>query len=117
MKRISTGTGLRRRAFLTGTGAAVGAIALAARFGKLYARQIGGDGRRPEDPGASPYGPLFPTTDETTGLPLLLLPRGFRYASLGWTGDLMSDGTLTPGRHDGMSIVSSRGKVTLIRNH
>jgi uncharacterized protein len=115
MKRISTGTGLRRRTFLTGT--ACGAIALAAPFGKLYARQLDGSGRRPAEPGASPYGPLFATLDETTGLPLLFLPRGFRYASLGWTGDLMSDGTLTPSRHDGMSIVSSRGKVTLIRNH
>ena len=33
------------------------------------------------------YGPLFPTNDETTGLPLLMLPEGFKYLSFGWTGE------------------------------
>ncbi|MEM7203505.1 MAG: alkaline phosphatase PhoX [Planctomycetota bacterium] len=69
----------------------------------------------------SPYGPPFPTPDLTTGLRLLKLPRGFRYASVGWTGDMMGDGTLTPARHDGMATVLSGGgpggDVTLIRNH
>lgn len=39
---------------------------------------------------------------------------------MGWTGDLMSDGSLTPDRHDGMAVVSQSwrgGAVTLIRNH
>lgn len=71
--------------------------------------------------GASSYGPLSPVADSTTGLSLLKLPEGFTYTSIGWTGDSMSDGTLTPDRHDGMAVVSGRGGVSgecvLIRNH
>jgi uncharacterized protein len=115
VKRRST-SGLRRRTFLTGTGASFGAIALAAPFGNLHARRRDGCGY-PGQPGESPFGPLFPVADETTGRQLLRLPRGFRYASLSWTGDVMSDGTLTPDRHDGMAVVSFRGRATLIRNH
>lgn len=70
---------------------------------------------------AGPYGELVPATDRTTGLPLLKLPRGFSYASWGWTGDLMSDGTRTPDRHDGMAVVTAgrnrAGEVVLVRNH
>jgi hypothetical protein len=51
-----------------------------------------------DDPG---YGPLQLTNDETTGLPLLALPQGFRYLSFGWTGQIMDDGTPTPTDHDG----------------
>lgn len=104
---------LDRRRFLTGAGATAGVITLAAPFGKLHARQLEGARRRDR----SPYGPLFPTVDRTNGLPLLRLPRGFHYASLGWTGDPMSDGTATPGAHDGMAVVRFRGQATLIRNH
>jgi secreted PhoX family phosphatase len=53
----------------------------------------------------SPYGPIAPTADETTGLKLLQLPQGFRYQSFGWTGDLMSDGVVTPSSHDGMAVI------------
>ena len=35
-------------------------------------------------------------------------PVGFHYASYGWTGDVMSDGLLTPGQHDGMGVVVQR---------
>ena len=64
------------------------------------------------------YGPLAPVRDETTGLPLLQLPAGFRYISHGWTGDLMSDGHRTPGAHDGMAAFSWQGsRIRLIRNH
>jgi secreted PhoX family phosphatase len=49
---------------------------------------------------------VSPTLDETTGLPLLQLPRGFRYMSYGWTGDMMSDGVATPSLHDGMAVVA-----------
>ena len=37
--------------------------------------------------GTSPYGPIRPQKDETTGLELLKLPEGFRYWSYSWTGD------------------------------
>lgn len=61
---------------------------------------------------------LQPVSDMTTGLPLLRLPPGFRYASFGWTGDPMSDGIITPGAHDGMGIIADdHGILTLCRNH
>lgn len=53
----------------------------------------------------SPYGPISPKLDETTDLPLLQLPEGFRYMSYGWTGDIMADGVATPNLHDGMAVV------------
>ncbi len=55
--------------------------------------------------GISPYGPIGPKKDETTGLELLKLPDGFRYWSYSWTGDEMSDGVLCPNLHDGMAVV------------
>src|SRR5688572_5581411 len=57
----------------------------------------------------SPYGPVAPVRDDTTGLPLLQLPPGFRYLSYGWTGQVMSDGVATPGLHDGMAVVDVLG--------
>jgi len=60
--------------------------------------------------GGSPYGPISPVLDETTGLPLLQLPQGFRYMSYGMTGDIMSDGVATPSLHDGMAVVRSIGR-------
>ncbi|GJL95217.1 MAG: phosphatase [Hyphococcus sp.] len=70
------------------------------------------------DPVAGPYGPLSPVLDETTGLPLLQLPKGFRYQSFSWAGDLMGDGASAPNMHDGMAVIRSlNGKTTLIRNH
>ena len=70
----------------------------------------------------SPYGPTAPVNDLTTGLPLVELPVGFRYASYGWTGDQMADGLITPAAHDGMGIVSERRvgvghEIILVRNH
>ena len=63
-------------------------------------------------------GGLRPAPDETTGLPLLMLPEGFRYLSFGWTGDLMSDGVATPDQHDGMGIIADAdGVLTICRNH
>ncbi len=55
--------------------------------------------------GASPYGPIAPVLDETTHLPLIQLPRGFRYRSYSWTGDMMSDGVACPSLHDGMAVI------------
>lgn len=55
--------------------------------------------------GGSPYGPVSPKADETTGLRLLQLPDGFRYWSYSWTGDVMSDGVMVPPLHDGMAVV------------
>ena len=102
-----------RRSFLMRTAAAAG-LSVAAPFQALVDRSAA-SGARAQGLG---YGPLQPTNDETTGLPLLLLPAGFQYLSFGWTGDLLEDGTLTPGAHDGMAaFCMTRNFVRLIRNH
>jgi len=113
-----------RRGLLLGTGAAI-----AAAFGGPMAAMA----KRVEYRGdcaaglaspsvESPYGPTAPVNDRTTGLPLIELPVGFHYASYGWTGDVMSDGLLTPGQHDGMGVVVQRrigvgNEIILVRNH
>jgi secreted PhoX family phosphatase len=111
---------INRRAFLTNSAAVAGGVAIANPFKALLAngrnfRDRRDRGRR----GCSPdYGPLSPVKDQTTGLPLLQLPEGFEYLSLGWTGDRMSDGALTPGNHDGMAAFKGRrGVIRLVRNH
>jgi uncharacterized protein len=68
----------------------------------------------------SPYGPVSPKADATTGLPLLQLPDGFRYLSYSWTGDPLNDGTPCPSLHDGMAVVDAQGnsgRLILVRNH
>lgn len=63
-------------------------------------------------------GPLAPVKDQTTGLPLLKLPKGFRYHSFSWAGSEMNDGYPVPGACDGMGVVNDEdGVVTLVRNH
>jgi len=65
-----------------------------------------------------PMGPLQTAADETTGLPLLRLPAGFRYRTLSWAGTPLHDGFTTPRRADGMGVVAQSGsRVTLVRNH
>ena len=69
---------------------------------------------------ASPYGAISPKLDETTGLPLLKLPDGFRYQSFSWTGDMMADEVRCPNMHDGMAVVDAQGNsghLILVRNH
>lgn len=91
-------------------------------LGALHSRNaLAAEGRQTV-PAPSPYGPIAPVDDQSTGLPLLQLPEGFRYWSQGWTGDPMDDGRPTPGTHDGMAVVRShrghRGmEHVLVRNH
>lgn len=121
---------LSRRQVLKGSAAAM-AVGAIGSLGGLYANQAlaaAGDASRMA-PVPSPYGPLAPVADRTTGLPLLQLPAGFSYQSFGWTGDLMDDGQPCPGRHDGMAVVrhghgprhlgnAGRGpEMVLVRNH
>ena len=111
-----------RRRFLL-HGALTSGLVAAAPFQALAAqaqapaRGLGatpGQGRGP----SPDYGPLAPVLDDETGLPLLLLPEGFRYRSFGWTGDPLNDGTATPGAHDGMAALpAGHGVTRLIRNH
>jgi secreted PhoX family phosphatase len=63
-------------------------------------------------------GPLSVVNDQTSGLPLLKLPKGFRYRSFAWAGEKLGDGFVSPGACDGMGVVEEKsGIVTLIRNH
>ena len=108
---------LTRRHFLSATGLALSAVpfqALGLRAGTNIRRTTSGFS---QDVTAG-YGPLQPTQDETTGLPLLHLPTGFRYLSFGWAGDPLNDDSETPGSHDGMAAFpTSNGLTRLIRNH
>ena len=70
----------------------------------------------------NPYGEPAATLDETTGLPLLGLPPGFRYHSFGWTGDPLfpglTGGPATPPLHDGMGVIKQVGSFAILcRNH
>lgn len=63
-------------------------------------------------------GPLVAANDQTTGLPILKLPKGFRYHSFAWAGEQLGDGHVSPRACDGMGVVADEnGVVTLIRNH
>jgi len=105
-----------RRTLLRGAAAS----ALAAPLLGLHGRRAAATTRIEAIP--SPYGPVAPVKDMTTGLPLLQLPAGFTYQSFGWAGDPMDDGAPTPMEHDGMAVVRARlldgqPQITLIRNH
>lgn len=66
----------------------------------------------------SPFGPLRPVADEVTGLPILLLPEGFRYRTISWVGESLSDGYPSPGACDGMGVIQQSGsQLRLVRNH
>lgn len=111
-----------RRQFLS-TGS-VGAFALSLPLSGLMETQaraeVGPNGEQ-TSLAESPYGPVAPTADLNTGLPLLQLPAGFSYRSISWRGDLMSDGQRVSPGHDGMAVVQVTGGRTpehiLIRNH
>ena len=101
--------GATRRAFVQiagGTAIVGGLAALSWRMVRDYRSNAAG------------YGPLAPVKDDNTGLPLIRLPAGFRYRSIGWAKDPLDDGTPTPGSHDGMAVVRTEGtRATLVRNH
>jgi secreted PhoX family phosphatase len=104
---------MNRRLFLKGAATAAAAVPLTA----FMQRAEAWPGPHPRS-GTAGYGPLAPTPDQTTGLPLLALPAGFSYVSFGWRGDLLSNGTPTPGGHDGMAAFRAGGhNVRLVRNH
>lgn len=102
-----------RRVFLLRGAMGAGAL-WTLSLGELVARR-----RVERSRGVSPYGPVAPVRDETTGLPLLQLPEGFRYMSYAWTGDQLADGVICPPAHDGMAVVERRqdGRLVIVRNH
>jgi secreted PhoX family phosphatase len=101
-----------RREFITAGLLGAGGISLGlAAFAKYNAT-----GQPP--PITEPMGSLVTVKDETTGLPLVRLPEGFRYKSFSWAGEKMNDGYTVPGAADGMGVVQQQGsRVTLVRNH
>ncbi|MDR6671893.1 secreted PhoX family phosphatase [Xanthomonas translucens] len=89
--------------------AAVMAMGAIGSLGALQSRQAHAATAAAQlSPVPSRYGPLAPVADDSTGLPLLQLPRGFRYRSFAWSGDRMDDGQPCPDRHDGMAVVAVR---------
>jgi secreted PhoX family phosphatase len=104
---------IARRTFLKHGSMLAGAAVPLVAFMERTARANNGVRR-----GQAGYGPLRPTKDLNTGLPLLWVPEGFHYVSFGWRGDLLDDGTPTPAAHDGMAAYDAgKGVVTLVRNH
>ena len=75
-----------------------------------------GSGRRP----AAPFRALRPIPDERDGMVRLHLPADFSYRSFHDTESpvTLDDGTVLPGRHDGMGAFRGpHGNVVLVRNH
>lgn len=105
---MSRGFHAGRRGFILATAAALGSWAVPDSLRQLMASPVR----------SVVHARLIPTPDESTGLPLLSLPAGFRYRSFGWTGDMMDDGRLTPNEHDGMGVIrDENGVLTICRNH
>lgn len=111
-----------RRNMLKGS-ATLAAAPFVSTFALMAARNAqAADCSRLATMAASPFGPVAPVADLTTGLPLLQLPEGFTYRTIGWQDDLMNDGVTCPARFDGMAVVQQRrdGRSTelvLVRNH
>lgn len=106
-----------RRTFLKGVAVAAAGGGIVSPFEALAhrgrRRRRRRRGRRRPD-----YGPLAPVLDQTTGLPLLALPRGFTYRSMSWAGDPLRDGGRVPDRHDGGAVLRGRrGLLHYVRNH
>jgi uncharacterized protein len=114
MTSETSSVGVSRRRFLRGAAVAAGAAAFSP-FDALAARTAGAAVQKHAF--SVDYGPLFPVRDQTTGLELLRLPRGFEYLSHSWRGDAMSDGLATPGAHDGMAAFHRDKRVIVVRNH
>lgn len=121
-----------RRDFLRGTAALAGTAAAGTGLSGLFARAATatrgdpaerGNGRRTGRDKAGGYGELRPARPEAAGEGLstqvayLTLPPDFRYVVFGRDGSPMSDGTLTPPAHDGMSSFFLAGALRLVRNH
>ena len=69
---------------------------------------------------APPMPTLGPVPDSRDGIVRLHLPDGFAYRSFHDTEArvVLDDGTVLPGRHDGMAAFHGpRGRVLLVRNH
>jgi secreted PhoX family phosphatase len=106
---------LDRRRFVAGALAGTAAAGLAGPFAG-FANAAGASGGGPTPPGPV----LGPVPDARDGVVRLHLPPGFSYRSFHDTETpvTLDDGTVLPGRHDGMAAFQGRrGHVVLVRNH
>src|SRR5918996_517582 len=112
-------TVIDRRAFLRRAGLSTAALAaLGGPLQALFARGALATVSTGVAPNNGGYGPIGPVPDMTDGVVRLHLPEGFEYRSFTPTGTLMSDGVITPGRHDGMAVFSwGPNRYRLVRNH
>jgi len=104
---------INRRTVLRGAAAAAGGAMVAGPFAGYAARAAA-----PSAPVAR--APLGPVPDLRDGKVRLWLPPGFAYRSFHDTESpvTLDDGTVLPGRHDGMAAFRGRdGSVVLVRNH
>lgn len=112
-------TAIDRRAFLRRAGLSTAALAtLGGPLQAVFARGALAAGSTGVAPNNGGYGPIGPVPDLTDGAVRLHLPEGFEYRSITPTGTLMSDGVITPGRHDGMAAFAwGPNRYRLVRNH
>jgi secreted PhoX family phosphatase len=109
-----------RRKFLTLAGTSAAGTVLMSPLEALYGRIARGESFR-----TAGYGSLIKKLPENVRelpaeyqMPLLELPRQFRYTAFSIKGTPMSDGTLVPGDHDGMAAFPGPRRTTiLVRNH
>lgn len=96
-----------RRAFLTQS------AAISAAFAAIGPSELAAQAYALPNPG---YGPLIADPQQ-----IMDLPSGFSYTVLSRTGDVMSDGFLTPGKPDGAAVFPAshlgRDRVIMVRNH
>jgi uncharacterized protein len=107
---VIAATRIGRRQFLARSAAAAGGAALAGPFAGFLAGPVG----------AQPAVTLGPVPDLRDGIVRLHLPAGFQYRSFHDTEQpvTLDDGTVLPGRHDGMAAFRGpNGSVVLVRNH
>jgi secreted PhoX family phosphatase len=107
-------TAIDRRTFLRrGLTTAAGTVVFGGPFQALVARSSMAKPKR-----STGYGPLVAVPDKRDGVVRLHLPEDFQYRSFSYTGETMTDGVITPGRHDGMAAFPwSGGRLRLVRNH
>ncbi|MEU7859657.1 alkaline phosphatase PhoX [Nonomuraea sp. NPDC049141] len=101
-----------RRRFLTRAGLAAAAGIAGPFAGVACAGARGGVAL------ATGYGPLKAVRDARDGKVRLHLPEGFKYRSFSPAGSKYSDGSIVPGKHDGMAAFRGpRDTAILVRNH
>ena len=105
---------MNRRSFLRKSAvAAAGGAALAGPFQGLFALAADASSSR-----KNLLGPLLGKPDLSDGVVRLALPDGYTYRSFGLTGDVMTDGAVTPGAQDGMAaFLGPQGSIRIVRNH